>query len=250
MTDRLDVAPVARRQLRTMDPPALRRIQAAIEVLAAHPRPSGAKKLVGGGGEWRVRNRGLPHRLRDPRRRPPRPRGGYRASPGHLPKPLRAALASAFISFKSYDSVRCPVHRCHNSHTPRPSTQLIQRRTDRQQPALKECSAASEATGATRSAESQEGPPRPGRCAAYARAGRPECRRPRQYRASGFAAGPRRAGVPEAVVAVGHWAADTRGAGHPDPAGRGPHQRHRPPQDRPASPPSRRVHDAATTHDA
>lgn len=55
MTYRIDVAPAAQRQLRTLDPPALRRVQAAIELLADHPRPSGAKKLVGGGGEWRVR---------------------------------------------------------------------------------------------------------------------------------------------------------------------------------------------------
>ena len=30
-------------------------MQAAIELLADQPRPSGAKKLMGGGGEWRVR---------------------------------------------------------------------------------------------------------------------------------------------------------------------------------------------------
>lgn len=29
--------------------------QAAIQLLAGEPRPSGAKKLVGGDGEWRVR---------------------------------------------------------------------------------------------------------------------------------------------------------------------------------------------------
>jgi mRNA interferase RelE/StbE len=34
---------------------ARRRVQAAIELLAEHPRPSGAKKLVGGDSEWRVR---------------------------------------------------------------------------------------------------------------------------------------------------------------------------------------------------
>jgi mRNA interferase RelE/StbE len=32
-----------------------RRIQAAVELLSPDPRPAGAKKLVGGGGEWRVR---------------------------------------------------------------------------------------------------------------------------------------------------------------------------------------------------
>ena len=38
-----------------MDRAAQRRVQAAIELLASEPRPSGAKKLVGGDGEWRVR---------------------------------------------------------------------------------------------------------------------------------------------------------------------------------------------------
>ena len=55
MTYRVEVAPGALRQLRKTDPPARRRVQAAIELLAEQPRPSGAKKLVGGEGEWRVR---------------------------------------------------------------------------------------------------------------------------------------------------------------------------------------------------
>ena len=55
MTYRVEVATAAVRQLRKLDRPARRRVQAAIELLAAEPRPSGAKKLVGGGGEWRVR---------------------------------------------------------------------------------------------------------------------------------------------------------------------------------------------------
>ncbi|QQS01162.1 MAG: type II toxin-antitoxin system RelE/ParE family toxin [Austwickia sp.] len=55
MTYRVDIAPAAARQLRKLDPPARRRIQAAIEILAAEPRPAGATKLVGGSGEWRVR---------------------------------------------------------------------------------------------------------------------------------------------------------------------------------------------------
>ena len=55
MTYRVEVAPAALRQLRKLDPPARRRIQAAIELLADQPRPSGAKKLVGSEGEWRVR---------------------------------------------------------------------------------------------------------------------------------------------------------------------------------------------------
>jgi mRNA interferase RelE/StbE len=55
MTYRVDVAPAAVRQLRKLAPPARRRIQAAIELLAEQPRPSGSTKLVGGEGEWRVR---------------------------------------------------------------------------------------------------------------------------------------------------------------------------------------------------
>ena len=43
------------RQLRKLEPSARRRIQAAIELLRTDPRPGGAKKLVGGEGEWRVR---------------------------------------------------------------------------------------------------------------------------------------------------------------------------------------------------
>ncbi|GAA4386884.1 hypothetical protein GCM10023153_00860 [Ornithinibacter aureus] len=55
MTYRVEVAPGALRQLRILDLPARRRVQAAIELLADSPRPSGARKLVGGEGEWRVR---------------------------------------------------------------------------------------------------------------------------------------------------------------------------------------------------
>lgn len=43
------------RRLRTVDAGAQRRVQAAIELLADHPWPSGAKRLAGGDGEWRVR---------------------------------------------------------------------------------------------------------------------------------------------------------------------------------------------------
>lgn len=49
------VAPAAVRQLRKLPPDARRRVQAAIELLAETPRPPGAKKLVGGNGDWRVR---------------------------------------------------------------------------------------------------------------------------------------------------------------------------------------------------
>ncbi|MBK8446531.1 MAG: type II toxin-antitoxin system RelE/ParE family toxin [Micropruina sp.] len=55
MSYRIEVAPAAVRQLRKLDRQAQRRVQAAIELLATEPRPSGAKKLVGGDGEWRVR---------------------------------------------------------------------------------------------------------------------------------------------------------------------------------------------------
>lgn len=55
MTYQVEVAPAALRQLRKLDRPARRRVQAAIELLADQPRPGGAKKLVGGEGEWRVR---------------------------------------------------------------------------------------------------------------------------------------------------------------------------------------------------
>lgn len=55
MTYTIEVAPAALRQLRRLDPAARRRVQAAVELLAQDPRPPGAKKLVGGDGEWRVR---------------------------------------------------------------------------------------------------------------------------------------------------------------------------------------------------
>jgi len=55
VTYRIEVAPAAVRQLRKLDPATRRRVQAAIELLAAQPRPSGAKKMAGGDGEWRVR---------------------------------------------------------------------------------------------------------------------------------------------------------------------------------------------------
>jgi mRNA interferase RelE/StbE len=52
---RVSVAPAAERQLRKLDPPARRRVQAAIELLTEQPRPPAATQLVGGTGEWRVR---------------------------------------------------------------------------------------------------------------------------------------------------------------------------------------------------
>lgn len=55
MTYRIEFSPAAARQLRKLDGPARRRVQAAVELLSLEPRPTGAKKLVGGDGEWRVR---------------------------------------------------------------------------------------------------------------------------------------------------------------------------------------------------
>lgn len=55
MTYRIEVTPAAARQLRKLEPSARRRVQAAVELLAQEPRPFGARKLVGGASEWRVR---------------------------------------------------------------------------------------------------------------------------------------------------------------------------------------------------
>jgi len=55
VTYRITLTPSAARQLRKFDPQARRRIQAALELLAAEPRPPAATRLVGGSGEWRVR---------------------------------------------------------------------------------------------------------------------------------------------------------------------------------------------------
>ena len=55
MTYRIELSPAAARQLRKLNGPALLRVQAVVELLARQPRPAGAKKLVGGRGEWRVR---------------------------------------------------------------------------------------------------------------------------------------------------------------------------------------------------
>ncbi|MBT8160695.1 MULTISPECIES: type II toxin-antitoxin system RelE/ParE family toxin [Arthrobacter] len=55
MTYTVRVDQAALRQLRKLDPQARQRVAAAIELLSDNPRPPGAKKLVGGDGEWRVR---------------------------------------------------------------------------------------------------------------------------------------------------------------------------------------------------
>ena len=55
MTYEVRLAPAAVRQVRTLDPPGRRRVQAAIDLSAEEPRPPEARQLVGGAGEWRVR---------------------------------------------------------------------------------------------------------------------------------------------------------------------------------------------------
>lgn len=55
MTYRVELSPGAVRQLKKLDWTARHRVQAAVELLAEEPSPAGAKKLVGGDGEWRVR---------------------------------------------------------------------------------------------------------------------------------------------------------------------------------------------------
>ena len=55
MKYQIEVAPAAFRVMKKLDRHAQARIQAAIELLADNPRPPGAKKLIGGEGEWRVR---------------------------------------------------------------------------------------------------------------------------------------------------------------------------------------------------
>ena len=55
MTYQVLLTPAAVRQLRKLDPAGRRRVQAAIDLLADEPRPPGARQLVGGAGEWRVR---------------------------------------------------------------------------------------------------------------------------------------------------------------------------------------------------
>lgn len=51
----VEFSPAAARQLKKLDRVARLRVQAGVELLAIEPRPPGAKKLVGGDGEWRIR---------------------------------------------------------------------------------------------------------------------------------------------------------------------------------------------------
>jgi mRNA interferase RelE/StbE len=55
VTYEVALTPAAARQLRRLDRPAQRRLQAVIDLLADDPRPPAAKQLVGGVGQWRVR---------------------------------------------------------------------------------------------------------------------------------------------------------------------------------------------------
>lgn len=55
MTYRVEISPVAARQLRTLDVGARHRIDGVIALLAESPRPPSARRLTGGEGEWRVR---------------------------------------------------------------------------------------------------------------------------------------------------------------------------------------------------
>lgn len=55
MTYRIDVLPVAAREIRKLPPDGQRRVQAVIELLAANPRPPAARKLTAR-PEWRVRS--------------------------------------------------------------------------------------------------------------------------------------------------------------------------------------------------
>lgn len=54
MTYRIEILPVASREIRKLPPEAKRRVQAVVELLAEDPRPPAAKKLVAR-PEWRVR---------------------------------------------------------------------------------------------------------------------------------------------------------------------------------------------------
>jgi mRNA interferase RelE/StbE len=55
VTYRIEVAPAVVRQLRKLDRAALRRVHAAIELLATEPRSERCQELVGGDSEWRIR---------------------------------------------------------------------------------------------------------------------------------------------------------------------------------------------------
>ena len=52
---RIELIPAAARQLADLDQRERRRVSRRIDILAENPRPSGAKKLVGGQDLWRIR---------------------------------------------------------------------------------------------------------------------------------------------------------------------------------------------------
>jgi mRNA interferase RelE/StbE len=52
---RVELTPAAQRDLRSLDRPVLRRIDARIRSLAEEPRPPGAEKLAGESEVYRVR---------------------------------------------------------------------------------------------------------------------------------------------------------------------------------------------------
>ena len=55
MTFRVEILPVAARELRKLPPEGQRRVQAVIELLSQDPRPPAARKLTAR-AEWRVRS--------------------------------------------------------------------------------------------------------------------------------------------------------------------------------------------------
>lgn len=55
MAYRIELTPAAQRDLRSLDRPLLRRIDAKIRALAEDPRPLGVEKLTGEGNIYRVR---------------------------------------------------------------------------------------------------------------------------------------------------------------------------------------------------
>jgi mRNA interferase RelE/StbE len=51
----IEIKPSAHRALRLLPAPVRVRLVAVIDALADHPRPSGCKKLAGGGDRYRIR---------------------------------------------------------------------------------------------------------------------------------------------------------------------------------------------------
>lgn len=55
MTFRIEILPVAAREIRKLPPDGQRRVQAVLELLSQDPRPPAARKLTAR-AEWRVRS--------------------------------------------------------------------------------------------------------------------------------------------------------------------------------------------------